>query len=89
MTQQGSSPLIQGAATLAAAEVQVEQAIKVDLPDVAAVLRQIALALPGFPGGRGVAPGPTPAPAPTPAPRPAPAPAPGASLTVVGSPRIS
>ena len=78
MTQQGSSPLIQGADTLAAAEAQVEQVIKVNLPDVAAFLRGIALSLPGFPGA-----------APAPAPTPAPAPAPGASLIAVGSPRIS
>jgi hypothetical protein len=87
MTQQGPSPLIQGADTLAAAEKQVEQVIKVDLPDVAAFLRGIALSLPGFPGAPGAAP--TPTPVPTPVPIPTPAPAPSASLTVVGSPRIS
>ena len=81
MTQQAPSPLIQGAAALAAAEGQVEQVIKVDLPDVAAFLRGIALSLPGFPGAKGGAPPPTPA--------PVPAPVPGASLKVVGSPRIS
>ena len=78
MTQQGSSPLIQGADTVEAVERQVEATLKVDIPDVAATLRAIALSLPGFPSAGLPL---TPTPVPTPAPR--------AQLEAVGSPTVT
>jgi hypothetical protein len=85
MTQQSSSPLVQGADALDAAESRVEETLKRSIPDVAGLLRRIALALPG--GGVPGAPQPeVPAPGvPVPGAR-APQPA---VLSVLGSPTVS
>ena len=93
------SPLVQAADRLDAAETKVEGTLKRPIPDVAGLLRKIALALPG---GRPGVPEPTlPVPGvpeptlPVPGvPQPGvpvpgvPAPAP-AVLSVVGSPSVS
>ena len=52
MTQQPSSPLVQGADTLDAVESQVEATLKVKIPDIAGLLRKVALFLPGAPRAR-------------------------------------
>ena len=85
LTQQVPSPLIQGADTVEAVERQIEATLKVDIPDVAATLRAIALSLPGFPSA---GPSPTPTPVPTPTPTPVPTPS-KAQFIVVGSPVVS
>ena len=61
MTQQPPSPLVQGAEALQAAEDKVEETLKVDIPDLALLLRNVALGLPGLPIPGGL-PGATPSP---------------------------
>ena len=49
MTQQPPSPLVQGAEALQAAETRIEETLKVDIPDLALLLRNVALGLPSLP----------------------------------------
>ena len=83
MTQQPPSPLVQGAEALQTAEDKVEETLKVDIPDLALLLRNVALGLPGLPIP-GVLPGSTITPAPAPGPVSAPA-----RLSAVGLPVVT